>query len=156
MAQARRDDLPDKHSRIFFERGLDRNLLICPSGAIARWPDEPTGRATCAPDDKFRATHQLRAAIAMGFARAQPILRARIPDSRETQSGRKPLRRCGKKSAGRWINGTFASLAVGAFIKLITPWSEFNDATHGLGWTATGRRSSRAVSGRRKNTGFRA
>src|SRR3979411_3089338 len=32
MAQACRDDLPDKHSGIFFERGLDRNLLICPSG----------------------------------------------------------------------------------------------------------------------------
>ena len=32
MAQARRDDLPDKHSGIFFERGLDRNLLICLSG----------------------------------------------------------------------------------------------------------------------------
>jgi hypothetical protein len=26
-----------------------------------------------------------------------------------------------------WTNGTLASLAVGTFVKLITPWSEFND-----------------------------
>jgi hypothetical protein len=42
MAQACRDDLPDKHSGIFFERGLDRNLLICPSGnPIGCGDDEP-------------------------------------------------------------------------------------------------------------------
>jgi hypothetical protein len=27
-----------------------------------------------------------------------------------------------------WTNGTLASLAVGAFVKLVAPWSEFNDS----------------------------
>jgi len=36
----------------------------------------------------------------MGFAKGSTH-RARIPDSQETQSGRKPLRRCGNKPAGR-------------------------------------------------------
>ena len=27
-----------------------------------------------------------------------------------------------------WTNGTLASLAVGSFVKLVTPWSEFSDS----------------------------
>ena len=38
MARTCRDDLPDGESEIFLQRGLDRNLLICPSVKSIREP----------------------------------------------------------------------------------------------------------------------
>jgi hypothetical protein len=49
MAQAGSADLPDGESGIFLRVGLDRKLLICPSGTILTRHCEPTGRANARP-----------------------------------------------------------------------------------------------------------
>jgi hypothetical protein len=36
MGRASKDDLPDGESGIFFESGLDTDLLICPTGWFLR------------------------------------------------------------------------------------------------------------------------
>jgi len=46
-----------------------------------------------------------------------------------------------------WTNGTLASLAVGAFVKLVSPWFPAQKRTHGSNLTAT-LRQSRPVASR--------